>query len=157
MNVGAVGAVTSGSTVYAALSPYLNGVRRTSDAAAADWSCAAATQTAIAARSVAAAAATAAPPFISPAISEIAQRIALGEALVSTSAVTPNALLGAPLPPTATNTVLHGDAGTLIQSYGAVALLYGAQNLASAYGLTSAPDVTAPAAVPGITRLAAVG
>jgi hypothetical protein len=103
MAVSAVGAVTGSVTnVYAALSPYLNGVVRTSDAAqaaqidaAANARNAAATAAAIAARGEAAAAATAAPPFANPAITAIGVRIALGESLTPPSAVTPDALLGA--------------------------------------------------------------
>jgi|GEM_PF-3145715 hypothetical protein len=109
MNVGAIGAIGSGTqSVYAILSPFLNGVVRTSNAAAAAQlqasaaaTSAAATQAAIAARGTATAALTAAPPFANPAITAIADRTALGESLTPLGAVTPNALLG----PSSLNTV----------------------------------------------------
>jgi hypothetical protein len=109
MNVGAIGAIGSGTqSVYAILSPFLNGVVRTSNAAAAAQlqasaatTSAAATQAAIAARGAATAALTAAPPFANPAITAIADRTALGESLTPLGAVTPNALLG----PSTLNTV----------------------------------------------------
>jgi hypothetical protein len=109
MNVGAVGAIGSGTqSVYAILSPFLNGVVRTSNAAAAAQlqasaaaASSAATQAAIAARGTAAATLTAAPPFANPAITAIADRTALGESLTPLGAVTPNALLG----PSSLNTV----------------------------------------------------
>jgi hypothetical protein len=109
MNVGAIGAIGSGTqSVYAILSPFLNGVVRTSNAAAAAQlqataaaTSAAATQAAIAARGAAAATLTAAPPFANPAITAIADRTALGESLTPLGAVTPNALLG----PSSLNTV----------------------------------------------------
>ena len=99
MNVGAVGAVGSGAApVYAALSPYLNGVVRTSDAAAAAQvqaaaaaTSAAATAAAVAARTQAAATLAAAPPFLNPAIAQIADQTALGQAVIAPVATTPNA------------------------------------------------------------------
>lgn len=212
MNVGAVSAVGSGTpSVYALLSPYLNGVLRTSNAAAAAQlqasnavTSAAATQAAIAARGTAAAVATAAPPFANPAITAIATRIALGESLVPLSAVTPNALLSAPsLTTTATptplaaantanatlnqtqinnnalaatttvattpisapppvqqtspaNQVLFGDSGTLIQSYGAVALATGVLTLPSAFAQPVTPYVTPASFVTKIPRVSAL-
>lgn len=79
MNVGAIGPVGGSGAVYV-LSPYLNGVRRTSDAAAAaaaQLNAAAlatqATQAAAAVRAQAAAITPAAPPFANPAIGHIAQ------------------------------------------------------------------------------------
>jgi hypothetical protein len=210
MNVGAVSAIGSGTpSVYALLSPYLNGVLRTSNAAAAAQlqasaaaTSAAATQTAIAARAALAASTTAAPPFANPAITAIAERIALGESLVPLSAVTPNALLSAPsLTATATptplaaattadatlnatqtnnnalatttttaattplnapppvqqpspaNQVLFGDAGTLIQSYGAVALATGVLTLPSVFAQPITPIIPAAALVAPIPRV----
>jgi hypothetical protein len=106
--VGAVGAVGGGGAVYA-LSPYLNGVVRTSDAVAAEQAAApaapAATVTSVADTNAAAAAARAleiantapAAPFANPAIDDIAAE-------------------------TSVNASLQGDAGLLVQSYGAVAL-----------------------------------
>jgi hypothetical protein len=205
MNVGAVSAVGSGTpSVHALLSPFLNGVVRTSDAAAAAQlqsaaaaTSAAATQAAIAARGAAAAAITAAPPFANPAITAIGQRIALGESLLPPAAVTPNALLGvqsvtasAPLTPLAaaiaadattgtaetTNTsqlttpvappppqtpsptdqVLHGDSGLLIQSFGAVALIAGAQTLPSVFTQPVTPAIPPTALVTSVPRVAKV-
>jgi hypothetical protein len=194
MNVGAVGAVGSGvGPVYAALSPFLNGVIRTSDAAAAAQlqataaaKSAAATAAAIQARSVATAAITAAPPFANPAITAIGERIALGQSLSPPSAVTPNALLGAPAAATAavtdpfgaidtdtvtvvnpntvapppvspTDSVLHGDSGLLIQSYGAVALAASPLAVAALYGLPPKPAIPAVAPVTAAARLARIG
>ena len=185
MNVGAVSAVGSGGApVYAALSPYLNGVVRTADAAAAAQlqataasTSAAAAQAAIAARGAAAAALTAAPPFANPAITAIGERIALGESLTPPAAVTPNALLGAPAltatattstpplstttpatpqQPSATDQVLHGDSGMLIQAYGAVALLVGAQALPPVYAQPIAPVIPPVARVTSIPRISKV-
>lgn len=214
MNVGAVGAIGSGTaSVYAVLSPYLNGVVRTSNAAAAAElqasaaaTSAAATQAAIAARGAAAAAITAAPPFDNPAITAIADRTALGESLTPLSAVTPNALLSAtslntvsatptptplaaattadvtaaattpatpsplaaadarlntptapaPAQPSPTNQVLFGDSGTLIQSYGAVALIAGSQPLASVFAQPVTPLVAPVALVTSVPRLSKV-
>jgi hypothetical protein len=181
MTVGAIGPVRSGQSVYVALSPYLNGVVRTSDAAraaqvnvAAQTTSAAAAQAAIAAQGTATAAAVAAPPFANPAITAIGQRIALGQALTSTTSITPDALLAAksldgtptnplntvdttPAPLSATNSVLTGDAGLLIQSYGAVALLTGPAALqASAFAQAATSLVPAPAAVTAPARVSAI-
>jgi hypothetical protein len=145
MNVGAVGAVAGGiAPVYAALSPYLNGVQRLSNAAVAAQLSAAATSAAATAAAVAAppaAASTGAvePPFLNPAIAEIAARMTLAEVLTAPVAITPLA----PPPASATDPVLYGDSGLLIQSYGAVALLTGPLNAASVYGLPVAPAVPA--------------
>jgi hypothetical protein len=65
------------------------------------------------------------PPFLNPAIAQIAAR----------AAVSP------------TDQVLHGDAGLLVQSYGAVALLTGPVAAAAAYGLPLAPAVPAVAPI----------
>jgi hypothetical protein len=209
MNVGAVGAIGSGTApVYALLSPYLNGVVRTSNAAAAAAlqatvaaASAEATQAAIAARSTATAAITAAPPFANPAIAAIADRTALGQSLTPPGAVTPNALLGtpsltapvtptplaaattadvtaatttptsllatdttslntptapAPPQPSPTNSVLFGDSGTLIQSYGAVALVAGSQALPSVFAQPVTPYITPAAPIPAIPRISKV-
>ncbi len=157
MSVNAVGPVTSGAApVYAALSPFLNGVRRTSDAAAAaqlqaaaDAKSAAATAAAVAARAEAAATVTAAPPFLNPAITEIADQTALGETLTAPVATTPDAQ-----PPA--DSVLQGDSGLLVQSYGAVALLTGPVALASVYGVPAAPAVPAVAPVAAAPRIARI-
>jgi hypothetical protein len=211
MNVGAVGAIGSGTvSVYAILSPFLNGVVRMSDAAAAAQlqanaaaTSAAATQAAIAARGTATAALTAAPPFANPAITEIADLTALGESLTPPGAVTPNALLGAPTlttpaatptplaaattadlaaattttttplltttqaqlntptapplqQPSPTNSVLFGDSGELIQSYGAVALVTGSQPLVSVFAQPVTPLIPAMARVASIPRVSRV-
>jgi hypothetical protein len=175
MNVGAVGAVGSGAApVYAALSPYLNGVVRTSDAAAAAAlqattaaKSAGATAAAVAARSTATDAITAAPPFANPAITAIGERIALGQSLTPPAAVTPNALLATgttddvtaavtTTQPTPTETVLYGDSGTLIQSYGAVALIAGTQSLPPVFLPPIARAIPPPAPVAAIPRLAKV-
>lgn len=86
--------------MYAALSPYLNGIVRTSNAAqlaqvdaAARRTDAAVARAAIAANGSAAAAATAAPPFANPALTDIAARIALGQSLTPPAGATPDALL----------------------------------------------------------------
>jgi hypothetical protein len=197
MTVSAVGGVTSGvGSVYAALSPYLNGVRRTSDAAAAAAlqaaaaaksaaTSAAATAAAIAARAQAAATVTAAPPFLNPAITAIADETALGQAVIAPVATTPNAQLALPAatattattatvattttpapaaqpttppPISPTDSVAYGDAGLLVQSYGAVALLAGPLALTPAYGLPATPAVSAVAPVaayPRVTKVAA--
>jgi len=218
MSVSAVGAIgtTSVTSVYAVLSPYLNGVVRTSDAAqaaqinaAANATSVAATAAAVAARGDAAATATASPPFVNPAITAIGARIALGESLTPPAAVTPDALLGAtslagttattPLAQAnATNTVLgtsaylsnpfavnplvsaassltvnsidsttatstlnapqtqptsafaqvaYGDAGELIQSYGAVALATTPQALAASALAQPITPIIPPAAI----------
>lgn len=153
MNVGAVGAIGGGTApVYAALSPFLNGVRRTSNAAAAAQlqanaaaTSAAATAAAVAARAQAAATVTAAPPFLNPAITEIATLTSLGETLTPPALVTPNA-----------QAPLDGDAGTLVQSYGAVALLTGPIALTSIYGLPATPPVSAVASVTAAPRVARI-
>jgi hypothetical protein len=161
MNVGAVGAIGRGTApVYAALSPYLNGVVRTSNAAAAAQlqstaaaDSAAAAQAAVAARSTAAAVVTAAPPFANPAITAIGERIALGQSLVPPPAVTPDAL-----PSTPADDVLHGDSGTLIQSYGAVALATGILTPPPAFAQPVAPripPVSQVTPVPSIAKTAA--
>ena len=221
MALSAVGAIGTGSvtSVYATLSPYLNGVVRTSDAAqaaqvdaAANATNVAATASAIAARGDASADATAAPPFVNPAIAAIGARIALGESLTPPAAVTPDALLGSssligtsttatsplaqstqndsilgtraklsnpfavnPLVSTASNTlttnvidatttttalnapqtasasafaqVAYGDAGELIQSYGAVALATGPQALAASAFAQPVTPIIPPAAI----------
>jgi len=187
MNVGAVSAVSGGvGSVYATYSPYLNGVVRTSDAAAAAAlqasaasSSAAATAVAVAARADAAAAVTAAPPFLNPAITEIADQTALGQTLQSQGAVTPASLLSSqdittqnvtPTPASAaataaqaqtspTNSVLYGDSGTLIQSYGAVALATSPLAIPALYGLPTTPAISAvaPVALTRIPRIDSTG
>jgi hypothetical protein len=120
MNISAVGPVGAGVSVYAA-SPYLNGVVRTPDAvtaaqaaAASSAAAAVAKDAAVAAAAQAQAAAIAAPvtPFANPAIAQIAQQTGVTAALATPApAASP------------TDSVLKGDSGTLIQSYGAVALI----------------------------------
>jgi hypothetical protein len=111
--IGAVGPVGGGGAVYA-LSPYLNGVVRTPDAVAAAEAATAATAApaaavasvadtnaaAAAARAVEIAGSAPAVPFANPAIDDIAAE-------------------------TTVNASLQGDAGLLVQSYGAVALAAG--------------------------------
>jgi hypothetical protein len=99
-SVGAIGTTGNSQNIQALLSPYLNGVVRTSDAAAlaqadaaSQTTSPAAAQSAIAANGNATTSATALPPFANPAITSIGIRIALGQALSSTSALTPDALL----------------------------------------------------------------
>ena len=117
--IGAVG--TSGVATYAALSPYLNGVVRPSDAQAS--ATAAVTETAGAVRSATATATatvtttmtvTPAAPFANPAIDAIA--------------------LAAQL---------TGDGGHLVQEYGAVALLTGPIAVGPVYQ-SPAPIAIAP-------------
>ncbi len=172
MNVGAIGPIGSGAApVYAALSPYLNGVRRASNAAAAAEAqaaaagkSAAATEAAIAARGNAATAITAAPPFLNPAIPAIAAATAATTSITTTDArptalpatesVNPNTV--APPQPSATDSVLHGDGGELVQAYGAVALIGGPVAFSSVYGLPAAPAVPAVApviATPRVSRI----
>jgi hypothetical protein len=183
MNVGAVGAVGSGAApVYAALSPYLNGVRRTSNAAAAAEAQAvaagknaAATEAAIAARQTAETTITAAPPFLNPAIPVIAAATAATTSLATTDAnptllaantsfgaidtstvglVNPNTV--APPQPSATDSVLHGDGGELVQAYGAVALIGGPVAFTGLYGMPPAPAVPPVAPVSAAPRLARI-
>lgn len=159
--VGAIGGISSGSNVYALLSPYLNGVVRTSAAATAaridataQTTNSAVAQAAIAAEGNATATATALPPFANPAITSIGQRIALGQALGTTIAVTPDAQIGSTLDSLG---VLTGDSGLLVQSYGAVALLAGVQANASVFAQAAAtPLVTPPAIVAAIPRVNAI-
>lgn len=150
--VGAIGPVGGGGAVYA-LSPYLNGVVRTADAVVATQAAAAAdaaraAQSAAAATAAASAqsAAIAAPvaPFANPAIADIAQQTA-----VTATLATPTA--PAPAPPSPTDTVLHGDSGTLVQAYGAVALIEPPLALAPLYTQPVAPAI--PPVAP-VTRAA---
>ena len=74
---------------------------------------------------------------------------------------TANAQLNTPTAPPAqqpspTNTVLYGDSGTLIQAYGAVALVAGTQALPPVYSQAVTPLVSAVAPVTGIPRVAKV-
>jgi hypothetical protein len=226
--VGAIGGISSGTSVYALLSPYLNGVVRTSDAATAaqvdatsQITNSAVAQAAIAAEGDATAAVTALPPFANPAITAIGQRIALGQSLNTTVGVTPDALLSsttldgntnsnalntianltsldtfnsidslnsvaslnslsafdsldslttattasavtsspppAPDQLSATNSVLTGDTGLLVQSYGAVALLAGVAANASILAQAAAtPLIPAPATVTPVPSVNAV-
>lgn len=163
LSIGAIGAVSNGESVYAALSPYLNGVVRTSDAAAlaqadavAQSSDAAVAQAAIAANGDAAATAAATPPFANPAITAIGERLALAEALPSgTTSITPDALVSPATvnPANAPASTLTGDSGLLVQSYGAIALLAGIQAVPPIYGL---PPIPAIAPVAKTAALASV-
>jgi hypothetical protein len=155
MNVGAVGAVGQGGAVYA-LSPYLSGTVRTSDAAVAAERTAASAAAATAATTAAAAARTGpadviaatAAPYLNPAIPDIAARAAItvpaaGTAIVATPAATALAQSNSPAG------ALQGDSGLLIQSYGAVALV--------AAPLALAPIFTQPAplAIPPVAAIPA--
>lgn len=98
--IGSIGSLSSSQSVYSVLSPYLNGVVRTSNAAqaaqvdsVAQTSNPAVAQSAIAANGNATAAATAFSPFANPAITNIGVSYALGQSLGSQSATTPDALL----------------------------------------------------------------
>jgi hypothetical protein len=132
MSVGAIGAVggVSGSGAVYALSPYLNGVVRTSDVAAVAAAQAAtataatiATQTAEAARAAAGASATLVP-FANPAIPQIALRADLS-----------------------------GDSGSLVQAYGAVALISGPLAIARLYAPPSLPAIPPVAKVLSLARV----
>jgi hypothetical protein len=174
--IGAIG--TSDTSVYAVLSPYLNGVIRTSDAAqaasldaTAQATSASATAAAIAANGAATAAATASPPFANPAIAAIGAQIALGQSLTPPAAVTPDALLGSTgTTSTATLTPLQqaeADDTTIAVSTvnatneNAITTLNNASNASNVNGTTAlgnaaalnAPSLqtTAPFATPGLT------
>ena len=128
MTIGAVGAIASGGSVYAALSPYLNGVQRTSDAEAAGQAQervatidAQATAPAVVSRETT----PIAPSFLNPAIGDIAAR-------ASVTAVTASP----------TDPVLYGESGLVIQSWSAVALLVNPLNIFIAYGKPVAPAVS---------------
>jgi hypothetical protein len=128
VTIGAVDAVASGGgSVHAALSPYLNGLQRTSDTVAVEQPKPAAPRAADA------------PPFLNPAIGEIAARAAVARVL---------AVSAAPQPISPTNFVLYGDSGLLIQSYGAIALFAGPLAIAPVYHRSPAPAI---AAVPPVT------
>jgi hypothetical protein len=115
VSVGAIGAAPSGGgSVYAALSPYLNGTQRGPDAAGP------APETASAAVSV-----PAAPPFLNPAIVDIATR-----ASIAGDATSPWA------------PVLYGDSGLLIQAYDAVALLTGPLAIATIFARHVPPAIS---------------
>lgn len=157
MTVSPIGPVGSGlSPVYAALSPYLNGVVRTSDAAAAAAqqaaaaaSSAVAAAAATAARAQATATVTAAPPFLNPAITAIAGQSVLGPAPAPSAQP-------ASAPPSPTDSVAYGDSGLLVQSYGAVALLTGPLAAAAVYGLPRAPAIPPVAPVAAYPRTARI-
>lgn len=129
MTVGAVGAIASGSgSVYAALSPYLNGVQRPSDAVVAaqlQESAAAAYAAEAAAAAAARATAPVAPSFLNPAIAEIAARASV------------TSVVSAPTDP-----VLYGDSGLVIQSWGALALLVSPLHIVVPYGGPVKPAVS---------------
>jgi hypothetical protein len=136
--VGAIDSVGGGGAVYA-LSPYLNGVVRSPDAvtaaAAVDAVTAATTTSSVAATNAAAVAASAAAnppssatPFANPAIDDIAQQ-------------------------TSINASLQGDAGLLVQSYGAVALLAGPLVYAAVYTPPVVPAIPPPAPVAPVARV----
>jgi hypothetical protein len=172
MTIGAIGAVGGTQSVYAALSPYLNGVVRTSNAAqlaqidaAAQRADVAVAQAAIAANGSAAAAATAAPPFANPAISAIAARIALAQSLTPPAGATPDALLSsqtlispnAPAAPQSPANELTGDSGTIIQANAAALFASSLIPLqASAFAQAIVPAIPPPAIVTAAPRLRAV-
>jgi hypothetical protein len=62
----------------------------------------------------------------------------------------------APQQPSPTNSVLFGDSGELIQSYGAVALVTGSQPLVSVFAQPVTPLIPATARVPSIPRVSKV-
>lgn len=138
MNVGAV--ASGGELAYAALTPHLNGVQRTSDEVAAEQlkTAAANADATVTGRAPASSIAAAAPPFLNPAIWDIAARAALAPVL----AVSPAAHSVSP-----TDFVLYGDSGLLIQSYGAIALFAGPLAIGPVYHRSPAP-APAIAAVP---------
>jgi len=138
MNVGAV--ASGGELAYAALTPHLNGVQRTSDEVAAEQlkTAAANADATVTGRAPASSIAAAAPPFLNPAIWDIAARAALAPVL----AVSPAAQSVSP-----TDFVLYGDSGLLIQSYGAIALFAGPLAIGPVYHRSPAP-APAIAAVP---------
>jgi hypothetical protein len=151
MNVGAVGAVSQGGAVYA-LSPFLSGTVRTSDAAAAAAT-AAPIATAVTRAQPADATAVAAPtsPFLNPAIADIAVRATVvtsvaGTAVVATPAAT------APTQSTSPIASLQGDSGLLIQSYGAVALIVAPLTLAPLFTQPAPLAIPPVAPVPAIQR-----
>ena len=140
-SIGAIEAVTNGETVYAALSPYLDGAVRTSDATALAHADAVAqapdvnvTQTVIVANGDSAPVATVVPPFANPAIAAIGERLAISEALAATTSIPTNVTVNAASEPS-----------SIVQSYGAVALLAGVQAAPPVYGLPAIP-VIAPVA-----------
>lgn len=180
MNVGAIGPVGGSATVYA-LSPFLNGVRRTSDAATAaaaqlDAAAAAtrATQAAVAAGAQAAATTPAAPPFANPAIAQIAQNTALYttlQPLVATAPVNATPAATAPVvattvaatataasavPPSPTASVLYGDSGEMVQAYGAVALIEPPLAFAPIYVRPAAPAIPPVVPVSRFPRIAPI-
>jgi hypothetical protein len=127
MAVSAVGPVGPGSTVYA-VSPHLNGAVRTRDAVTA-------AQASV--RVVAIAAQVA--PFANPAITQIAQKTAIATAIAA--------------PPQApTDSVLKGDSGTLVQAYGAVALIEPPLAVAANYAQPVTPAIPPVAPVIRIGR-----
>lgn len=132
--IGGVGAVGSGVSAVYALSPFLNGVVRTTDAAAVQAApppaAPSATQTA-----------APATPFVNPAFTAIADAFALRQTI-------PQAPPGA--------AVLSGDAGELVQAYGAVALLTGPLAVTAAYGVPQQPLVPAVAPTAAAPRLARI-
>lgn len=113
-----------GAAAYAALSPYLNGVRRTAEA-----------QTPVAPPAPATSIVAAGPPFLNPAIGDIAVRSS------------------PPPQESPTDAVLHGDSGLLIQSYGAVALLTGPLAQTAVYGLAPAPAIPAASDITPYPRI----
>lgn len=134
MNVGTV--ASGGGLSYVAMTPYLNGVQRTSDELAAEQLkiAAANADATVTGRASASSIVAATPPFLNPAIWDIAARAALAPVL----AVSP-----APHSVSPTDFVLYGDSGLLIQSYGAIALFAGPLAIAPVYHRSPAPAIAA--------------
>ena len=134
MNVGTV--ASGGGLTYVAMTPYLNGVQRTSDELAAEQLkiAAANADATVTGRASASSIVAATPPFLNPAIWDIAARAALAPVL----AVSP-----APHSVSPTDFVLYGDSGLLIQSYGAIALFAGPLAIAPVYHRSPAPAIAA--------------
>jgi hypothetical protein len=119
MMIGAVGAVNSteeSADVYAALSPYLNGITRTSDAD-------------VAAQKIEAA-------VIAAHTAAIADRAARAQ-----PATPPKVPFANPAIVSARDSVLFGDSGLLIQSYGAVALTVAPLVLAPLFVQPMPPEI----------------
>ena len=150
MNVGAIGPVGGGGAAVYALSPFLNGVRRTSDVATAavaqlDAAAAAtrATQAAVAARAQAAATTPAAPPFANPAIAQIAQNAALSTTVTPSVTTAPaNAtpaatapVVATPVAATAGVTASNATAAAAVPPSPTASVLYGdSGEMVQAYG-----------------------
>ena len=161
MNVGAIRPLSGGGAAYA-LSPYLNGVTRTSDAAVAAQTGGVARVTpaptpqptvTLTLTPAATGATLQTAPFDNPAIAQIAARVAVsftaaGPAIAPTTpSVAAENLAGASL---------QGDSGLLVQSYGAVALIEAPLALAPLYVQPTRSAIPPVAPVSPVARVAAV-